>query len=235
MRPPGAQGTDGGEHGHGNDDNRRSHRGGDPPTGPEGAAGAHPPGHRGQDSGGARGVQAEGEWERRVRAAAQAVEHGNGPAQIGQPVDEPPRVVADAVAEGTGDQHHQQEVEGQGPEPHPEGAVGGQEGNEGVGESDGHIAVAHRGDHVEGHEAHAEQREVPVHALGEEPGPALGGPTTEATTPRTTVAVSRTRATSPVERVRYHKAFPPVAATGRRRRRSLGPVRIRPAPAIRPR
>ena len=40
---------------------------------------------------------------------------------------------------------------------------------------------------------------------------------TEATTPRTTVAVSRTRATSPVERVRYQRAFwlDPLASAAR--------------------
>ena len=62
------------------------------------------------------------------------------------------------------------------PEAHPEGTVRGKEWEEGVGESDGHVAVAHRGHHVHGDEAHAEQRKVPVHALGEEPGPPLGGP-----------------------------------------------------------
>ena len=114
--------------------------------------------------------------EARVGAAAQGVEHGDGPAQVGQPVDEPPRGEADPVPEGAGDQHGQQQVEGQRPEADVQRPVRGEEGDEGVGEADGHVAVAHRGDHVDGHEAHAEQRQVAVDALGQEPRPPLGGP-----------------------------------------------------------
>ena len=158
-----------------------------------------------------------------VGAAAQRVEQGDGPAQVGQPVDEPPRGEPDPVAEGAGDQHGQQQVEGERPEPHVQRPVGGPEGDEGVGEPDGDVAVADRGDHVDGHEAHAEQGEVPVDVLGQEPGPALGGPPRpRPPRPRTTVAVRRSRATRPVERVRYQRALPldavPSSSHGRRHR-----------------
>ena len=50
--------------------------------------------------------------QRGVGARAESVDEGDGPAQVGQPVDEAPGAVADAVAEPAGDQHGQQEVEG---------------------------------------------------------------------------------------------------------------------------
>ena len=50
---------------------------------------------------------------------------GDGPAQVGEPVDEPPRGVADAVAQAARDEDGQQEVEGQRAEAHVDRPVGG--------------------------------------------------------------------------------------------------------------
>ena len=123
----------------------------------------------------ADGLRRRGRRERRVRSAAEAVEHGDRPAQVGQPVDEPPRVVADAVAQRAGDQHRQHQVEAQGAEAHPDRSVGGQERDEGVGEADRYVAVAHRGDHVEADEAHQNSERLRC-TLGRGTGPPLGGP-----------------------------------------------------------
>ena len=101
---------------------------------------------------------------------------GDGPAEVGEPVDEAPGGVADAVAQAAGDEDGQQEVEGQRAQAHVDRSVGGEERHEDVDQSDGHVAVEHGGGDVDADEHEAEEGHVAVDVLGEEAGPALGGP-----------------------------------------------------------
>lgn len=57
------------------------------------------------------------------------MEEGDRPARVRQPVDEPPRLVADPAPERAGDEHGEQQVERHGAEADPERAVGAAERN----------------------------------------------------------------------------------------------------------
>ena len=75
-----------------------------------------------------------------------------------------------------GDRDGKEHVERHRPESHPDRAVGGAERDDRVGQPDGDVAVTHRGDDVHADQGDAEQRQVPMHRLGEEAGPAVAGP-----------------------------------------------------------
>ena len=114
---------------------------------------ARPAARRHADRGGDR-AGAQHEHERRpgeagVGARAQAVDDGDRPAGVGQPVDATPGGHPDPAAEPAGDRDGEQHVEGQRPESHPDRAVGGPEGDHHVGQADGHVAVADGGDDVD--------------------------------------------------------------------------------------
>ncbi len=204
RRGPSAAKTDDGQ-----GDHDRTDRGGAPCRGREGATGDHAPGDRrpGRPPRTARRWRASPGSEVSVPLPRPWIERDR-PAQIGQPVDEAPGRVADAPAEGAGDQDGEQEVEAEGPEPHVDGAVGGAEGDRtrraGRSARTRRATVVatwiptktrHSSDRLRwtSWERNRGHRSV-VHP-------------TEATTPTTRVAVNSTSATRPLERVRYQSAL----------------------------
>src|SRR5580704_4540254 len=132
--------------------------------------------HRGQDGCRTRRVHSQYDGQRRVGATAQPVEEGDRPTEIGKPVDEPPGPESDSMPQGAGDQHGDHQIQGQSAQTNPNRTVGRTEGDEGVEKADRYVPIAHRGDHVDRHQAKAKEGQIAVHRLGEESGPPLGGP-----------------------------------------------------------
>ena len=141
-----------------------------------GPPGRDPPPHREHHGEDARDVHDEHERQLRVGAGTEAVQHDQRPAEVRQPVDDPPRARADAMPQEARDRQCEHEVERDRAEPEPQRPVAREERHHRVLPPDRRKAVDDdRGDVEDDHDDR-EQRDVAVDGLGDEAGPPGAAP-----------------------------------------------------------
>ena len=111
-----------------------------------------------------------------VGPGAEAVDHGDRPRRPRREMHGAPHAVAEMSSQEAGDDDGEEQVEGDGAEPEPHGAVRRAERDDGVEPADWGEAVDDRGGDVHGEGGDGEERQVAVESEGDESGPSGRSP-----------------------------------------------------------